>query len=102
MARDWKSAAAAFAPGMPAEQFEKITPALERAGRRIPPIGGEDPVRDRTRLRAAAGAGEGRMNSLLEAADALREAKSLFRRINARIADGNRQVSSRASTISSR
>ena len=29
MTRDWKSAAAAFAPGIPAEQFEKITPALD-------------------------------------------------------------------------
>ena len=29
MARDWKAAAAAFAPGMPAEQLEKITPSLD-------------------------------------------------------------------------
>lgn len=29
MARDWKSAAAAFAPGIPAEQLEKIAPALD-------------------------------------------------------------------------
>ena len=29
MARDWKAAAAAFAPGIPAEQIEKIAPSLE-------------------------------------------------------------------------
>jgi hypothetical protein len=29
MTRDWKAAAAAFAPGMPAEQLEKITPSLD-------------------------------------------------------------------------
>ena len=29
MARDWKAAAAAFAPGIPAEQLEKITPSLD-------------------------------------------------------------------------
>ena len=29
MARDWKAAAAVFAPGIPVEQLEKITPSLD-------------------------------------------------------------------------
>ena len=29
MARDWKSAAAAYAPDIPPEQLEKITPSLD-------------------------------------------------------------------------
>ena len=29
MARDWKAAAAAFAPGIPVEQVEKIAPSLD-------------------------------------------------------------------------
>lgn len=29
MTRDWKAAAAAFAPGIPADQIEKISPSLD-------------------------------------------------------------------------
>lgn len=44
MARDWKFAAAAFAPDIPAEQLEKIAPALDGLDAAFRPLLAKLPV----------------------------------------------------------
>ena len=44
MTRDWKAAAAAFAPGIPAEQLDKIAPALDGLNAAFRPLLAKLPV----------------------------------------------------------